>query len=221
MKQYVCGVCGFVYDEAAGYPEGGIAPGTTWAELPSDWVCPLCGATKSEFEEQAAASAAAPAAQVETAEDQVRELSFGELSAVCSNLAKGCAKQFLPEESNLFDELAGYFRKHAEPVGEDAGFETLLACIKQDLGTGYVTATGVAGRHADRGALRALVWGEKVTKILQSLLNRYDAKGDALLEKTNVFVCEVCGFVFVGNEAPAVCPVCKVQNSKLAKIERS
>jgi len=52
MKQYICSVCGFIYDEAAGIPEDGIAPGTLWPALPEDWVCPLCGAGKSEFEEQ-------------------------------------------------------------------------------------------------------------------------------------------------------------------------
>lgn len=52
MKQYICTVCGFVYDEAAGIPEDGINPGTVWADIPKDWVCPLCGAAKSEFEEQ-------------------------------------------------------------------------------------------------------------------------------------------------------------------------
>lgn len=52
MKQYICSVCGFVYDEAAGIPEDGIAAGTVWADIPEDWVCPLCGAAKSEFTEQ-------------------------------------------------------------------------------------------------------------------------------------------------------------------------
>ena len=52
MKQYICTVCGFVYDEAAGIPEDGINPGTVWADIPEDWVCPLCGAAKSEFEEE-------------------------------------------------------------------------------------------------------------------------------------------------------------------------
>ena len=52
MKQYVCSVCGYIYDEAAGIPDDGIAPGTLWEQLPEDWVCPLCGAAKSEFEEQ-------------------------------------------------------------------------------------------------------------------------------------------------------------------------
>lgn len=52
MKKYVCTICGYVYDEAEGDPENNIAPGTKWEDLPEDWVCPLCGAGKSDFEEQ-------------------------------------------------------------------------------------------------------------------------------------------------------------------------
>jgi len=49
--KYVCNVCGFEYDEAEGYPEAGIAPGTAWADVPEDFVCPLCGVGKEDFEE--------------------------------------------------------------------------------------------------------------------------------------------------------------------------
>lgn len=52
MKQYVCTVCGYIYDEATGIPDDGIAPGTPWDQLPDGWVCPLCGAGKDEFEVQ-------------------------------------------------------------------------------------------------------------------------------------------------------------------------
>lgn len=52
MKTYVCTLCGYVYDPAEGDDTSGIAPGTTFADLPEDWVCPLCGAGKEEFEEQ-------------------------------------------------------------------------------------------------------------------------------------------------------------------------
>ena len=45
-----CVLCGFVYDEAAGLPEEGIAPGTAWADVPDSWSCPDCGASKDEFE---------------------------------------------------------------------------------------------------------------------------------------------------------------------------
>ena len=51
MKKYVCQVCGYVYDEAAGDPDRGIAPGTNFEDLPDDWTCPLCGVGKDQFEE--------------------------------------------------------------------------------------------------------------------------------------------------------------------------
>jgi rubredoxin-NAD+ reductase len=47
--KYVCDVCGWEYDEEQGYPEGGIAPGTRWEDLPEDFECPLCGVTREEF----------------------------------------------------------------------------------------------------------------------------------------------------------------------------
>lgn len=49
MKKWQCEVCGFIYDEAVGIPEDGIAPGTAWADVPEDWTCPDCGAPKSDF----------------------------------------------------------------------------------------------------------------------------------------------------------------------------
>ena len=52
MKKYVCSICGYVYDEAKGDPDNGIAPGTKWEDLPDDLVCPLCGADKDVFEEE-------------------------------------------------------------------------------------------------------------------------------------------------------------------------
>ena len=48
--KYVCTDCGGGYDEIAGYPEGGIAPGTPWSEMPEDFGCPLCGIGKDNFE---------------------------------------------------------------------------------------------------------------------------------------------------------------------------
>ena len=50
MKRYVCLLCGYVYDEAKGWPEDGIEAGTRWEDVPDDWLCPDCGATKMEFE---------------------------------------------------------------------------------------------------------------------------------------------------------------------------
>ena len=49
MKKYLCMVCGFIYDEAKGWPEDGIAAGTQWSDVPDDWHCPDCGMKKSDF----------------------------------------------------------------------------------------------------------------------------------------------------------------------------
>ncbi len=50
MNTYMCIVCGFIYKEADGRPEDGIAPGTPWAQVPDDWACPDCGVGKADFE---------------------------------------------------------------------------------------------------------------------------------------------------------------------------
>ncbi len=49
-KKYKCTVCDWIYDQEKGLPEEGIAPGTAWEDVPDDWVCPDCGAGKSDFE---------------------------------------------------------------------------------------------------------------------------------------------------------------------------
>ena len=49
---WVCTVCGYVYDVAVGDEDTGVAPGTAWADVPEDWVCPLCSVGKDMFEEQ-------------------------------------------------------------------------------------------------------------------------------------------------------------------------
>ena len=50
MRKWQCMVCGFIYDEAQGLPEEGIAPGTKWEDIPDDWQCPDCGVSKDDFE---------------------------------------------------------------------------------------------------------------------------------------------------------------------------
>ncbi len=52
MAKWVCTVCGYVYDPAVGDPDNGVAPNTSFEELPAEWVCPECGADKGMFEKQ-------------------------------------------------------------------------------------------------------------------------------------------------------------------------
>jgi rubredoxin len=49
MKKYVCDVCGYIYDPEAGDPDSGVKPGTAFADVPEDWVCPTCGVGKDSF----------------------------------------------------------------------------------------------------------------------------------------------------------------------------
>lgn len=206
MKQYVCSICGYVYDEAANGP---------WEALPDDWKCPLCGAGKDAFRPKEA-----PKPQEEVLEKPhvEKELSPMELSIICSNLARGCEKQYLAQQAQDFQTLAAFFRSKAEPL-PGAGTEKLLELIQKDLTVGYPYGNAVAGEQPDRGALRCQVWSEKVTRMLQSLLTRYQAEGEKMLENTGVWVCSVCGFVFVGVNPPELCPVCKVPAWKFDKME--
>ena len=240
MKKYVCSICGYVYDEAAGIPAAGIGPGTRWEDLPEGWVCPLCGASKDLFNpvepqkrpENGTVKAAGPETVRErdggeeargpedgSGDEELRELSAGELSALCSNLARGCEKQYRAEESALFTQLADYF-KAKTPVPESAELSGLLERVGRELNVGFPQAEAAAKENGDRGAQRALVWSGKVTRILDALLKRWEKEGEAMLEHTNLYVCDICGFVYVGDNPPELCPVCKVPGWKFSQIER-
>jgi rubrerythrin len=188
--------------------------------LPDDWVCPICGAEKSEFEKQggsATANEGKPKPIMDMSSD-MQELFLLELSALCTNLARGCEKQYKSEEAAIFKQLADYFKSAAAPA-ENPNYDKLLDLIEKDLKLGIPNANAIASDSKDRGALRALVWSEKVTRIFKSLLTRYKKEGDAMLENTKVYVYTICGFVYIGDMPPEVCPVCKVPNWKFEKVE--
>jgi rubredoxin len=220
VGKYVCSICGYIYDEAKGISEAGIAPGTAWEDLPEDWVCPLCGASKEEFEKMGESSPSEEKKTIPVIESSsdMKELSPLEISALCTNLARGCEKQYKPEEAALFNQLAEYFKKATAPA-KSPNFDQLIALIEKDLEEGFSAANIVAEDAGDRGALRALVWSEKVTRILKSLLTRYQKEGEAMLQSTGVYVCTICGFIYIGDTLPDICPVCKVPNWKFEKVE--
>ena len=210
MGKWVCKVCGYVYDEQK--------EGKAFADLPDNWVCPLCGADKASFVLQSEKKDAPRPTQPVRITEDMKKLSAGELAAVCSNLARGCEKQYKDQEAALFRELADFFTAATPEVpGED--MERLLELIRNDLEEGYPALQSGAQAAGDRGTQRVRVWGEKVTNILSSLLQRYQKEGEAFLKDTQVWVCTVCGFVYVGDQAPELCPVCKVPAWKFEKIE--
>lgn len=220
MKQYVCTICGFVYDEAAGIPDSDIAPGTLWADVPSDWLCPLCGAAKQDFAEKKAEdkTAGSPAEKVREAVEMPR-LSPACLSAVFSNLGKGCEKQMLEEEAALFFKLSAYFDSKSQDV-ETKSLKQLADELKARIDGDYPAANAAAQDDADRGTLRALAWSEKAGRMLISVLRRFEEKGEQAFSDTGVYVCDICGYIYTGNELPDICPVCKVPNFKILEVKR-
>ena len=206
--KYVCSICGYVYEEDGNTP---------WAELPESWKCPLCGAAKADFLPEGAPQSSREANAVPPGETEMKPLTALETSALCSSLAKGCEKQYKPEQAAAFRKLADWFASESQPAAGPS-FERLLDLINADLNANYPAANAASRGKGDRGALRSLTWSEKVTRILKSLLDRYAKEGDAMLSNTGVYVCTICGFVYVGNDLPEVCPVCKVPSRKFEKI---
>ena len=122
-----------------------------------------------------------------------------------------------PMEADLFKQLADYFTA-VVPAVNDASVEKLAKELQTDA-ENYAAVRATADANADRGAARVCVWGEKVTRMLSSLVNRYLNEGEAMLKDTNIWVCTTCGFVYIGDTPPQLCPVCKVPDWKFEKIE--
>lgn len=203
MKKYVCLVCGYVHDESQSGP---------WEDLPESWVCPLCKATKDNFKEQ-------EEAPKEKSPDLMEEIFFEDagkfsdelMSVVFSNLAKGCEKQYQTQQAELFTKMADYYESRVL-LSEDKTLEDLKELLKEDLNSTFDKLNVIAGQKPDRGALRALGWGEKVSRILESILGRESGS-------LNIHVCEICGFIYIGEDVPEICPVCKVPKLKISKVE--
>jgi rubrerythrin len=137
-------------------------------------------------------------------------------AAVLSNLAKAAEKQQRMEESERYSALAQNMWKAPENRGTLSG---LKDAIETDLAERYPAVHSLAEEKRDRGVLRALTWGQKVSSIQRSLVDRFLGKGVAMLAGKNIFVCEACGFISVGNEAPEICPVCKAPGKRFTHIK--
>ena len=210
--KYRCKICGYIYDDAK--------EKVSFADLPDSWKCPVCGAKKSDFEPVEAPQSEAPQSyravteagagsasgkteaaaergkkQIVIDEDMLK-LSPAQLSAICSNLARGCEKQYKARESELYTQLADYFAA-ATPPKPDRDEADISELLSLDLDMRYPDARAAAeqAEERDRGALRVCTWGEKVTVMLKSLMERYALEGEAFLENTSIWVCTICGCI--------------------------
>ena len=209
MKKYRCVICGYIYDEAK--------EKVKFEDLPDDWTCPLCGSPKSAFEEVVddEKEEKEPVEEMES-EEELRSLTNEEITYICSNLAKACEKEYKEEEQKLFTELATYFDKKAK---EASG---TLEDIKQENEKErkeIEVAMEVADKNSDRGAKRVLTWATKTSNMMKIILENYEKKGLDYIKNTSIWVCDICGFIYVGEEPPKVCPVCKVPSFKILEVK--
>ena len=208
--KYQCTICGYVYDDEK--------ENVPFDELSNDWRCPLCGELKSDFKKISDSKDDTLAkVNTEPIHYDMEKLSVGALSVVFSNLARGSEKQYKGKQEELFKKLSAYFKEIA-PKTAEANEAKLSELVLANIDEGYPGLKSVAQSENDRGTQRICVWGEKVTRMVSSLLARYEKEGESFLENTEVWVCSVCGFIYVGDEAPKLCPVCKVPDWKFDKV---
>lgn len=226
MAVYVCSICGYIYDESAGAPDTGAAPGTRWEDLPDSWVCPICSAPKSAFEQQGGAEPEPVRKETPAASDsetaRITEsagYTAGELSDIFSNLAKGAEKQCLTKEQDLLTKLAEYYLAKRPDQGT-ADLSGLRQDTEKDINGGLKESMALSKEDSDRGSMRVLTWAGKVSAMDKSILEQYEAKGDEMLKDTRLWVCSICGFVYVGEVPPAICPVCKVPSFKILEVKK-
>ena len=211
MKKYRCTICGYIYDDAK--------EKVKFEDLPDDWKCPMCGAPKSLFEEvkeeKEKIKEDSKVEIIEDVDDELRELSNYEISLICSNLARGCEKQYLEEEKDLFRELSKYY----EGLEEDktGSLDDIINMVNGDINN-FSKSMDVFTKYEDRGAKRVVNWASKSTNIMKVVIDTYKEKGIDYIKNTKIWVCDICGFVYIGDNPPKVCPVCRVPSLKILEV---
>ena len=214
MKKYRCSLCGYIYDESK--------EKIKFEDLPEDWTCPLCGAPKALFEEvkesekENIKEVVEESKETEVKEtDDLRKLTNYEISLICSNLARGCEKQYLEEERLLFTELSKYYESKEE--NKKGTLKDVSDLVKEDINS-FNEAMQLADKYQDRGAKRVITWASKTSNIMKIILENYEKKGIDYLKNTKIWVCDICGFVFIGDVPPKICPICKVPSFKILEV---
>ena len=210
MKKYFFSLFGYIYDESK--------ENVKFSDLPEDWKCPLCGAPKNLFEEIVEDNQTVEVTketEVITEDNDLRELSNDEIAYICSNLAKACDKQYLEEEKGLYLELFEYFKSKDINNGS---INNLVEMFNNDANL-LNDAFNIVNNYDDSGAKRVLTWATKTNNIINSIIKNYSVKGIEYIKNNKIWVCDICGFVFIGDVPPQVCPICKVPNFKILEVE--
>jgi len=154
--------------------------------------------------------------EIDTMSLQSLALWFSNYSSLATKTLRPKLADSLGKVARDLGARAGRQKPTAAPTGDNAPIlEAIDSLVKESIATGYPRVRETAG--INRGALRAFTWGNKVATILKSVVGRVMAKGDAVLaDGQSFYVCDGCGFIYIGPEAPALCPVCKAPSSRFA-----
>ena len=207
MKKYQCTICGYIYDDSK--------EKVKFEDLPDDWTCPICGAPKAVFEE-IKEETEKESKSIEETEEKLTELSNSEIAYICSNLAKACEKQYLGEEKNLFQELYTHYISKEE--NQNGNLTDIQNNVKNDTEE-FKKAMDIADKYQDRGAKRVINWASKATNMMNVILNNYNEKGIDYIKNTKIWVCDICGFIYIGDIPPKTCPICKVPSFKILEVK--
>ena len=151
------------------------------------------------------------------------ELPFDVLSLIFSNFKTAAQKMQKPHLESLFSILSlsceiqakNQLREDILNAEQMDILESYQDEMKEELQKNYPEGFKISESFKQRGALRALIWGQKVTSIQNSLIKRFIKQGESIIkENEKIHVCEACGFVIVKDNAPDICPVCKAPSSR-------
>ena len=211
MRKYRCTICGYIYDDSK--------EKVKFVDLPDDWKCPACGAPKSLFEEIKEEKEKIKEEEkveiIEEVDDDLRELSNYEISLICSNLAKASEKQYLEEEKDLFRELSKYYEELES--AKTGSLDDVIDMVNSDINS-FSKAMEIFSKYDDRGAKRVVNWTSKSTNIMKVVIDTYKEKGIDYIKNNKIWVCDICGFIYVGDNPPKVCPVCRVPSVKILEV---
>jgi rubrerythrin len=130
----------------------------------------------------------------------------------------GLAKLLGALSQSLHIQAVNSARQGAPAQDRAEALGALQSQVKEQLSNDYKRGTETATALGERGALRALLWGQKVSMVQNALTGRFLRSGEALLKDTQVHVCEACGFVIVKGDVPDVCPICKAPSDRFVSL---
>ena len=115
----------------------------------------------------------------------------------------------------MYLELFEYFKSNEAKSGELSDLGVMFDSDIKLLNDAF----NLANVYEDSGAKRVLTWATKTTNIINTIVKNYNEKGIEYIKNNKIWVCDICGFVFIGDNPPQVCPICKVPNFKILEVE--